>query len=126
MMTGITPDARSYFETSVLAVYRARIPWLLLLMLTATLTGAIIAGFESALSASMILTAFIPMLMGTGGNAGSQASVTVIRALSLGEIEARDVFRVLLKEMRVALLSGVTVAVFAFLKVNEDCRFRSC
>lgn len=116
-MTGITPDTRPYFETSVLSVYRSRIPWLLLLMLTATLTGAIIAGFESALAASMILTAFIPMLMDTGGNAGSQASVTVIRALSLGEIGTRDVFRVLLKELRVALLSGVTVAVFAFAKV---------
>lgn len=116
-MTGITPDTRSYFEVSVLSVYRSRIPWLLLLMLTATLTGAIIAGFASALAASMVLTAFIPMLMGTGGNAGSQASVTVIRALSLGEIETRDVFRVLLKEIQIALLSGVTVAVFAFLKV---------
>ncbi len=116
-MTGITPDTRAYFETSVLSVYRSRIPWLLLLMLTATLTGAIIAGFESALAASMILTAFIPMLMDTGGNAGSQASVTVIRALSLGEVEARDIFRVLLKEMRVALLSGITVALFAFAKI---------
>ena len=94
-----------------------RIPWLLLLMLSATFTGIIISSFESALEKVVILTAYIPMLMGTGGNSGSQASVTVIRGLSLGEVEVRDVLRVLWKEIRVSLLCGASLAVACFAKM---------
>ena len=117
LISAITPHDSPYLETSVLKEFRARIPWLLLLMLTATFTGMIISSFETALSACVYLTAFIPMLMGTGGNAGSQASVTVIRALSLGEVSGKDVFRILRKELRVALLSALTLSVFSYLKL---------
>lgn len=116
-MTAITPRDRTYFGISAWRDYRSRIPWLLLLMFSATFTGMIISGFESALSVSVYLTAFIPMLMGTAGNAGSQASVTVIRALSLGEVGRGDLFRILKKEARVALLSALTLAVTAYLKL---------
>lgn len=117
VMAAITPTDRPYSKTGVLATYRKRIPWLLLLMISATFTGAIISAYEEALQAAVVLTSFIPMLMDTGGNAGGQASVTIIRALSLGEITIRDLGRILFKELRVALLCGVTLAAAAFGKV---------
>ena len=106
-----------YIARGVGEIFLTRIPWLLLLMLSATFTGMIISAFESALSTSVYLTAFIPMLMGTGGNAGSQASVTVIRALSLGEICPADLFRIIKKEVRVALLCALTLSVIAYGKI---------
>ncbi|MBR0085907.1 MAG: magnesium transporter, partial [Lachnospiraceae bacterium] len=116
-MAGITPTDKPYLRTSVWETYRKRIPWLLLLMISATFTGKIITHFETALAAYVALTAFIPMLMDTGGNAGSQVSVTVIRGLSLDEIELRDIGRIIWKEMRVGLLIGVSLAVVNFIKI---------
>ena len=104
-------------KTGVFETFGKRIPWLLLLMISATFTGSIIAHFESALATYVVLTAFIPMLMDTGGNAGSQASVSVIRSLSLDEIEYRDTFKVIWKEIRVAFLCGVTLAIANFAKL---------
>ncbi len=116
-MAAILPSDKPYLKTSTLETYKARIPWLLLLMISATFTGQIIASFESALAAATILTAYIPMLMDSGGNCGSQASVTVIRGLSLGEITFSDFFRVLWKELRVAAVCGVTLAAANFAKL---------
>lgn len=116
-MAAILPSEHSYFKTGVFETFRARIPWLLLLMISATFTGMIITSFEDALAAQVTLTAFIPMLMDTGGNSGSQASVTVIRGLSLGEIEFVDIFKVMWKEIRVALMCGVTLAIANFAKL---------
>ena len=116
-MAAILPSEKTYFNTGVLDTFKGRIPWLLILMISATFTGKIIQSFETALAAHVILTSFIPMLMDTGGNAGSQASVTVIRALSLGEIEYRDAFRVLWKEARVGILTGVVLATANFAKI---------
>lgn len=116
-MAAIVPSDKPYMRTTVGETYRKRIPWLLLLMVSATFTGAIISSFEEALSVYAALIAFIPMLMDTGGNAGGQASVTVIRGLSLGEIEYRDVPRVVWKEIRVAALCGFTLAAANFAKL---------
>ena len=117
-MAAITPNTdKPYDRVGVFETYLNRIPWLLLLMISATFTGMIISSFESALAASVVLTAFIPMLMDTGGNSGSQASVTVIRALSLGEIDFKDTFKVLWKEIRVSVLCGCTLAVANFIKM---------
>ena len=116
-MAAIAPTDKPYLKTSVAELWKNRIPWLILLMISATFTGMIISSFEDALSKIVILTAYIPMLMGTGGNSGSQASVTVIRGLSLGEVEVRDVFRVLWKEIRVSVLCGVSLAVACFVKI---------
>lgn len=116
-MAAITPSDKSYMRTGVFETWKKRIPWLLLLMISATFTGKIITHFESALSTYVVLTAFIPMLMDTGGNAGSQASVSVIRSLSLDEIEYKDTFKVLWKEFRVSILVGVTLAIANFLKL---------
>lgn len=116
-MAAILPSEKPYLKTSAVRLWLSRVPWLLLLMLSATITSKIIASYEAALAACTILTAFIPMLMGTGGNAGSQASVTVIRGLSLDEIHLRDTFRVIWKEFRVSILSGLTLMPIAFLKV---------
>ena len=116
-MAAVTPTESPYLRTGVFRIFLTRIPWLLILMLSATFTGMIISGFESALAACVALTAFIPMLMGTGGNSGSQSSTTVIRGLSLGEIEFRDAPRVLFKEMRVSVLCGIALAIATFLKV---------
>ncbi len=113
----ITPTDKSYFRTGVWETFCKRIPWLLLLMVSATFTGMIITAFEGALVASVALTAFIPMLMGTGGNSGSQSSVTIIRGLALEEIEFRDIFRVQWKETRVALLCGAVLSVANFVKI---------
>lgn len=117
IMAAITPSDTPYLKTSVFSIWKSRIPWLLLLMISSTFTSLIISSFEDALAASMALTAFIPMLMGTGGNSGSQASVTVIRALSLEEISFKDVFRVIWKEIRVGFLCAVALAVASFIKI---------
>ncbi len=116
-MAAILPSDRSYFKTSVFNTFRARIPWLMLLMISATFTGAIISNFESKLTIFPALMAFIPMLMDTSGNSGSQASVTVIRAISLGDIEFKDIFRVLWKEIRVAFLCSISLAAVNFIKL---------
>ena len=113
----ITPSDKPYMKTGVWETWKKRIPWLLLLMISATFTGQIITHFESALSTYVVLTAFIPMLMDSGGNAGSQASVSVIRSLSLDEIEYKDSLKVLWKEFRVAILCGLTLAIANFLKL---------
>ena len=116
-MAAITPTDKPYLKSGVWATFGARIPWLLLLMLSATVTGMIITHFESALAASVVLVAFIPMLMGTGGNSGSQSSVTVIRTLALGDLRLRDVGRILWKELRIAVLCGITLAAAVFVKL---------
>ncbi|MGN1112146.1 MAG: magnesium transporter [Acutalibacteraceae bacterium] len=117
MMAAITPTDKPYMKTGVFETYAKRIPWLLILMISATFTGWIISSYEQALAVQVALTAFIPMLMDTGGNSGSQASVTIIRGLSLDEIKFRDMPRVIFKECRVALLCGVTLAVANFAKL---------
>ena len=116
-MAAIIPSDKAYFRTTVFETRKARIPWLLLLMIYATFTGMIITSFEDALAVQAVLTAFIPMLMDTGGNSGGQASVTIIRALSLGEVEFSDIFRVIWKEFRVALACGLTLSVCNFVKL---------
>ena len=116
-MAGITPSDRPYSRTSVVEIWKNRIPWLMFLMLSATFTGMIMTHFEDALAVQVVLAAFIPMLMGTGGNSGSQASTAVIRSLSLGDIEPSDVVKVVWKELRVAFLCGVTLAVINFGKM---------
>lgn len=117
IMAAISPSEKPYIKTGVFEIWKKRIPWLLLLMISATVTSRIISSFENALAACVALTAFIPMLMDTGGNAGSQASVSVIRGLSMGEISPRDALRVLWKEFRVSLLCAATLAPVVFLKV---------
>ncbi len=112
-----TDTDKTYLKIGIFETVKNRIPWLLILMLSATFTGAIISGFESKLKSIVVLTAFIPMLMGTGGNSGSQASVTVIRGLSLGEIQLRDIFRVIWKELRVGILCGIVLGVVNFVKI---------
>ena len=116
-MAAILPSDKTYMRTGVLETYKKRIPWLLLLMVSATFTGAIIKSFEDALSVCAVLVAYIPMLMDTGGNAGGQASVTVIRGLSLGEIEYSDVPKVMWKEIRVAVFCGLTLSAANFAKL---------
>ena len=116
-MAGMSPSEAPYLKTPALRLFRARIPWLLLLMVSATFTGMIISGFENALAKQVVLTMFIPMLMDTGGNSGSQSSVTIIRALSLGDVHFGDILRVLRKELTTALLCGVTLAAVAFVKL---------
>ncbi|MGN1307463.1 MAG: magnesium transporter [Faecousia sp.] len=117
IMGGMTPSDKTYLRSTVFDLFKHRIPWLMLLMVSATFTGLIISGFENALAAQVVLTAFIPMLMDTGGNSGSQSSVTIIRALSLGEVEFRDLPRVVWKEIRTAVMCGVTLAAACFLKI---------
>ncbi len=116
-MAAIVPPDKPYFQTGVIETWKHRVPWLLLLMVSATFTGAILGIFENALAANAALTLFIPMLMDTGGNAGGQASVTLIRAMSLGDVEFRDVFKVIWKELRVSLLCALTLGVLVFVKV---------
>ena len=117
LMGGILPSEKTYLRSSVWELFKSRIPWLLLLMVSATFTGMIITSFEGALAAQAALTAFIPMLMGTGGNSGSQSSVTVIRALSLDELRFSDLPRVIWKEIRTAVLCGVALAAVCFVKI---------
>ena len=116
-MAAIMPSDKPYIRTGIFETFKKRIPWLLLLMVSATFTGKIIQSFEDALAACAVLTAFIPMLMDTGGNAGGQASVTIIRGLSLEEIEYKDTLKIIWKEIRVAVLCGVTLAVANFAKL---------
>lgn len=116
-MAAITPSEHPYLRSTVFEIWKQRIPWLLLLMVSATFTGLIITKFENALAAQVALTAFIPMIMDTGGNSGSQASVTIIRGLSLGDIELDDVIKVIWKEFRVSILCGIALAIVAFGKI---------
>ena len=116
-MAAVLPSDKPYMKTGVFGIYGKRVPWLLVLMLSATFTSAIISSFDGILSNIIILSSFIPMITGSGGNAGSQASVSVIRALSLGEIEFRSMFKVLWKEFRVAVLCGLTLATANFFKL---------
>lgn len=116
MMAGITPTDKPYLKTGIVSTWLSRVPWLMLLMLSATLTGAIISQYEEALSNLVILTSFIPMLMGTAGNAGGQSSVTIIRALSLGDVVPGDILRILWKEARVSFLCGVSLAFVGYFK----------
>lgn len=117
IMAAMTPSDKSYTEEGVTETFKKRILWLLLLMITATFTGGILAGFENSLAVYPALVAFIPMLMGTAGNAGGQSSVAVIRSLALDEIEFRDIFKISWKEARVAALSGAVMALVCFFKV---------
>ena len=116
-MAAITPSDDPYLKEGVLSIWKNRIPWLLLLMVSATFTGIVITRFEDSLAALPMLIAYIPMMMDTGGNSGSQASVTVIRALSLGELEFTDIFKVMWKEFRVAILCGVTLTAVNFARL---------
>lgn len=116
-MAAIMPTHKPYFKVGIFETWKARIPWLLLLMVSATFTGKIIQNYESALASYVILTSFIPMLMDTAGNAGGQASVTIIRGLSLYEIEFKDILKVIWKETRVAVLCGLTLAVVNMIKL---------
>ena len=117
LMSGMMPSDDTYLKSSVWSLFKNRILWLLIMMVSATFTGMIITGFEDALAAQVVLTAFIPMLMGTGGNSGSQSSVTVIRALSLGELQFSDLWKVVWKEIRTGVLCGVVLAVACFAKL---------
>ena len=116
-MAAILPSDKPYLKTGVFETWRSRIPWLMLLMLSATFTGIIITKFENALAACVVLTSFIPMLSGTGGNSGSQSSTAIIRALSLDEIDFSDMVAVVWKEIRVAVLCGVCLACANFVKM---------
>ena len=116
-MAAIRPSEKPYFQTTVMQTVKARIPWLMLLMISSTFTSIIITKFEDALSVSIALSAAIPMLMDTGGNCGGQASVTIIRALSLEDVEFKDIFKVMWKEFRVAIICGICLAAVNFLKM---------
>ena len=117
LMGAMTPSEKTYMKSSAFELFKNRIPWLLLLMVSATFTGLIITSFEDSLAAQVALTAFIPMLMGTGGNSGSQSSVTIIRALSLDEVRFADLLEVLWKELRTAILCAVALAAVCFGKI---------
>ena len=117
IMGGMTPSERPYLKSTPFELFRNRIPWLMLMMVSATFTGLIMTSFEDALAAQIALSAFIPMLMGTGGNSGAQSSVTVIRGLSLGELHFGDIGVILWKEIRTALLCGLSLAVVCFAKI---------
>ena len=114
-MAAMTPTETPYLKTGVLELWKSRIPWLLILMLSSTLSSAILGSFESALPAVLVL--FIPMIMGTGGNSGGQSSVTVTRSISLAEVEFSDIFRVFFKELRVGILCAITLGIATFAKV---------
>lgn len=116
-MAAIVPTDTTYFKTSVIETFKTRLPWLLLLMISGTFTGLIISGFEAKLTLFPALIAFIPMLMGTAGNSGGQASATLIRAISLDEVDFKDVLKVVWKEMRVALMCGIVLSVVNYIKV---------
>ena len=123
IMAAMTPSEKSYLKSSPFDLFKQRIPWLMLLMVSATFTGMIISSFEDALAILPALTAFIPMLMDTGGNCGSQSSVTVIRSLSLNELKLGDIFVVIWKEIRTAVLCGLALSVLCFLKILVVDRF---
>ena len=117
LMAGMTPSDKPYLRTSTAEMWKNRIPWLMFLKLSATFTSMILTSFEDRLAVQAVLIAFIPMLMGTGGNSGAQASTAVIRSLSLGDVEPRDVLKVMWKEWRVALLCGLSLAAVNFVKM---------
>lgn len=116
-MNAMVPTEKPYLKNSLWDIYKSRMPWLLFLMISSTFTSKIISGFESALANCAVLTLFMPMIMGTGGNAGGQSSATIIRALSLDEVEFKDIFKVLLKEFLIAIICGFTLAVCNFIKL---------
>ena len=116
-MAAIIPSDKPYLATSPFEIWKNRIPWLLLLMLSSTFTSQILTGFESKLASCVILTAFIPMIMGSGGNAGGQTSVTIIRGLAIEEIQMRDIFKIIFKELRVSLLCGFALGAATFAKM---------
>ena len=117
LMSGMTPSEKPYLRSSAFELFQNRIPWLMLMMVSATFTGLIMTAFEDALAAQIALSAFIPMLMGTGGNSGSQSSVTVIRSLSLGELKFRDIGSVLWKELSTSLMCGIALGIVCFGKI---------
>ena len=117
LMSGMTPSEKPYLKSTSFDLFKNRIPWLMLMMVSATFTGLIMTAFEDALAAQIALSAFIPMLMGTGGNSGSQSSVTVIRGLSLGELDFSDIGEILIKELLTALLCGLSLAAVCFCKI---------
>lgn len=117
VMAAMTPTDKPYLKMGVFQIVLKRVPWLLLLMVSATFTGTIISSFEEALGALPVLTAYIPMLMDTGGNAGGQASATIVRGLALNEIKGSDIFRIIFKETRVAIISGIILSVVNFAKI---------
>ena len=116
-MAAIIPSDKPYLATNPFEIWKNRIPWLLLLMISSTFTSQILTSFESKLASCVVLTAFIPMIMGSGGNAGGQTSVTIIRGLAIEEIQMRDIFRILFKELRVSLLCGVALGIATFAKM---------
>ena len=116
-MAAIVPSDKPYAQTGVFEIVKKRIPWLLLLMISATVTGKIISSYESALESCVILTAFMPMIMGTGGNSGGQTSATIIRSMSLNDIDMKDIFKVLWKEGRVSFCCGIVLAIANFAKM---------
>lgn len=116
-MAAMSPNEKTYFETSVLAHAKNRIPWLLVLMFTATVTGSILAKYEKAFAVMPILVAFIPMLMDTGGNCGAQSSTLIIRGIALGEIQFKDMFRAMFKELRVSLVVGAVLCLANGLRI---------
>ncbi|MGI6113671.1 MAG: magnesium transporter, partial [Mahellales bacterium] len=116
-MAALRPSEENYLDTGVISLARQRILWLLILMISATFTGGIMEKFENSLESVVALTFFIPMLMNTGGNAGSQSSTLIIRSLALGKVEIRDVLKVIWKELRVSILVGIVLALFSFLTI---------
>ena len=117
LMSGMTPSEKPYLKSSTWELFKNRFPWLTILMVSSTFTGLIITSFEDALAKVVALTAFIPMLMGTGGNSGAQSSVTVIRSLSLGELRFKDIGIVLWKELRISIMCGIALAGVCFAKI---------
>ena len=117
LMSGMTPLEKPYLKSTSFELFKNRIPWLMLMMVSATFTGLIMTAFEDALAAQIALSAFIPMLMGTGGNSGAQSSVTVIRGLSLDELDFSDIGTILWKEIRTAALCGIALALVCFAKI---------
>lgn len=115
MLAAVLPNEKPYLRQSIWSIWKARIPWLALLLITSTFTSMILAGYESSLNP--VLYAFVPMLMGTAGNAGGQTSVTIIRAIAVGDVEFRDIFRVILKELLASLLLGITIGAICFGKI---------
>ena len=117
-MAGMLSNEKPYLKQSVWSIWKARVPWLVLLLITSTFTSLILTNYEGQLSAiSPILYAFVPMLMGTAGNAGGQTSVTIIRAIAVGDVEFKDIFRVILKELTASLVLGITVGLVCFGKI---------
>ncbi len=116
-MAAVTPSSEEYINSGIIGIAKNRVIWLLILMISATFTGIIISGYENALNEAIVLAAFIPMLMGTAGNAGAQASTIVIRSLVLGEVVFKDIFRIMWKELRISALVGFALSVLNFLRI---------